>query len=116
VPILTPHSEQKAGYQYVNIDDCWSVKSGRDSKTNQIKPDLAKFPQGISGLANKIHGLGLKLGIYSSAGTETCADYPASLGYEAVDAATFASWGIDCEIPFSRIQIGEGLGQESMTN
>ena len=38
---------------------------------------------------------GLKVGIYSDAGTKTCAGYPASLGFEATDAQTFASWGID---------------------
>ena len=38
---------------------------------------------------------------YSDAGTETCAGYPGSLGYEAIDAATWASWDIDCEFPVS---------------
>lgn len=71
--------------------------TGRDNVTLQIIPDPDKFPDGISGLAEKVHALGLKLGIYSSAGTKTCAGYPASIGYESIDAATFASWGIDCE-------------------
>ncbi|KAE8440918.1 hypothetical protein EG329_006315 [Mollisiaceae sp. DMI_Dod_QoI] len=94
-----------AGYEYVNIDDCWSIKSGRNSTTKQIIPDPTKFPDGISGTADKIHALGLKIGIYSSAGTQTCAGYPASIGYEDIDAATFAAWGIDylkydnCNIP-----------------
>ncbi|PVH74672.1 glycoside hydrolase family 27 protein [Cadophora sp. DSE1049] len=83
------------GYEYINIDDCWSVRSGRNKTTKQIMPDPSKFPSGISGTAQKIHALGLKIGIYSSAGTGTCAGYPASLGYESLDAATFASWGID---------------------
>ncbi|CAK96935.1 glycoside hydrolase family 27 protein [Aspergillus niger CBS 101883] len=85
----------EAGYNYVNIDDCWSVKSGRDNVTQQIIPDPASFPNGISGVASTLHSQGLKLGIYSSAGTTTCAGYPASLGYEDIDAATFASWGVD---------------------
>ncbi|KFZ09721.1 hypothetical protein V502_08532 [Pseudogymnoascus sp. VKM F-4520 (FW-2644)] len=84
-----------AGYEYINIDDCWSIKDGRDETTHQIRPDLTKFPDGISGTADKIHALGLKIGIYSSAGTKTCAGYPASIGFEDVDAATFAAWGID---------------------
>ncbi|PKY08682.1 putative alpha-galactosidase B [Aspergillus campestris IBT 28561] len=83
------------GYEYINIDDCYSEKNSRDSETNRIKPDLNKFPDGISGLAEQIHALGLKVGIYSSAGTETCAGYPASLGNEDIDAETFAEWGID---------------------
>ncbi|KAK5631163.1 hypothetical protein RRF57_006878 [Xylaria bambusicola] len=88
---------KEAGYEYVNIDDCWSVKTGRDSKTKQLVPDPKRFPSGISGVANKIHNLGLKIGIYSSAGTMTCAGYPASIGYESIDAATWAAWGIDCK-------------------
>ncbi|KAK7755846.1 hypothetical protein SLS62_002132 [Diatrype stigma] len=59
--------------------------------------DPERFPDGISGLAEKIHGMRLKLGIYSSAGTATCAGYPASIGYEDIDAATFAAWGVDCK-------------------
>ncbi|KAI9660573.1 MAG: alpha-glucosidase maltase [Bathelium mastoideum] len=94
-----------AGYEYINIDDCWSVQTGRNATTQQIIPNATTFPDGISGTADKVHALGLKVGIYSSAGTETCAGYPASIGYENVDAATFASWGIDylkydnCNVP-----------------
>lgn len=87
-----------AGYEYVNIDDCWSL-DGRDNKTNRIRHDPDKFPDGISGTASKVHALGLKLGIYSDAGTETCAGYPASLGYEDIDAKTFSEWGVDCKRP-----------------
>jgi len=84
-----------AGYQYINIDDCWQVKDHRDSKTKRLIPDPNRFPDGIKGTADKIHALGLKIGIYSSAGTLTCALYQASLGYESIDAATWAEWGID---------------------
>ncbi|CCA74935.1 related to alpha-galactosidase precursor [Serendipita indica DSM 11827] len=84
-----------AGYQYVNIDDCWSNINGRDSSTQQIRPDFNKFPNGIASVASKVHSQGLLLGIYSDAGTKTCAGYPGSLGYESIDAATFSSWGID---------------------
>ncbi|KAL0068749.1 hypothetical protein AAF712_004078 [Marasmius tenuissimus] len=93
-----------AGYQYINIDDCWSLKS-RDSSSKRIVPDPAKFPDGIAGVANTVHSLGLKIGIYSDAGTATCAGYPGSLANENLDAATFSSWGIDylkydnCNIP-----------------
>ena len=93
-----------AGYNYVNIDDCWSETS-RDPVTKRLKPDLTRFPEGINGTAKKIHDLGMKIGIYSSAGTATCAGYPASLGYEDLDAQTWAEWGIDylkydnCNIP-----------------
>ncbi|MCG6568431.1 alpha-galactosidase, partial [Tessaracoccus sp. ZS01] len=82
-----------AGYEYVNIDDCWSTMSR--SADGKLVPDPAKFPQGIKGVADYVHGLGLKLGIYSSAGTTTCAGYPASLGYEMSDAQQWADWGVD---------------------
>jgi alpha-galactosidase len=82
-----------AGYEYVNIDDCWSQKA-RDAD-GRLVPDPVKFPHGISGVADYVHGKGLKLGIYGDAGTLTCAGYPGSLGHEELDALTWAGWGVD---------------------
>ena len=79
------------GYEYVVMDDCWSA--GRNS-SGYLIPDPQKFPNGIADVANKIHAMGLKLGIYSSAGTLTCARYSGSLGYEEKDATLWASWGV----------------------
>ena len=84
-----------AGYEYVVLDDCWSVKDYRDPVTSRLVPDTKKFPDGMSGTADQVHALGLKYGMYSSAGTMTCGRYPGSLGYEAIDAETFAEWGVD---------------------
>jgi alpha-galactosidase len=64
--------------------------------TGYLVPDLKKFPKGIDGLADDVHKMGLKLGIYSDAGDKTCAGYPGSLGKEKEDAKLWASWGIDC--------------------
>jgi alpha-galactosidase len=83
-----------AGYQYVNIDDCWMTHQ-RDPATGRLLPDPVKFPDGIKGTADYVHSLGLKLGIYEDAGTATCAGYPGSLGHEQLDAQTFADWGVD---------------------
>ena len=83
----------EAGYQYINLDDCWQ-SSERDAE-GRLQGDLSAFPSGIAALCKKINALGLKLGIYSSNGTYTCEDMPASLGNEALDADTFASWGIE---------------------
>src|SRR3989440_17530 len=83
-----------AGYQYVNIDDCW-MTTERDPATGRLVPDPVKFPGGIKGTADYVHGRGLKLGIYEDAGTMTCAKFPGSLGHEDVDAQTFADWGVD---------------------
>lgn len=81
------------GYEYVNIDDCWALKQrGSDGR---IVPDPTKFPEGITGVADYVHSRGLKLGIYSDAGTKTCQGQPGSLNNEAVDAESFASWGVD---------------------
>ena len=83
----------EAGYEYVNIDDCWQ-SSMRDGE-GRIQADLEAFPSGIKDLCEKVNFLGLKLGIYSSNGTLTCEDMPASLNNEELDAKTFASWGIE---------------------
>jgi alpha-galactosidase len=83
------------GYQYVNLDDCWALPQ-RDSNGNLV-PDPVRFPRGINYLADYVHARGLKLGIYTSAGTKTCniAGFPGALGHEYQDAALFASWGVD---------------------
>ncbi|EIN11673.1 glycoside hydrolase [Punctularia strigosozonata HHB-11173 SS5] len=83
-----------AGYEYVNIDDCWALMA-RDSATGKIVPDPAKFPNGLTSVSSQVHDLGLKFGIYSDAGTATCAGFPGSLGNENLDASTFSSWGVD---------------------
>ena len=82
-----------AGYQYINIDDCWMAKE-RDANGN-LQPDPVRFSHGIRALADYVHSKGLKLGIYSSAGTATCQNFPASLDHEVADANIFASWGVD---------------------
>ena len=81
-----------AGYQYVNIDDCWQGE--RDSQ-GFIQPDPARFPSGMKALADYVHSKGLKLGIYSDAGSKTCGGKPGSRGHEYQDALTYAQWGID---------------------
>ncbi len=82
-----------AGYQYINIDDCWMAKT-RDAKGN-LQPDPTRFEHGIKALADYVHSKGLRLGIYSSAGTATCENFPASLDHEIADATIFAAWGVD---------------------
>ena len=81
------------GYEYVVIDDCWSLRSR--SADGSLVADPSRFPHGIAALADHVHALGLKLGIYSDAAETTCAGYPGSLGFEEQDAQLWASWGID---------------------
>jgi alpha-galactosidase len=83
---------KEAGYQYVVIDDCWQVE--RDPSGN-IVADAKIFPGGIKALADYVHSVGLKFGIYSDAGSKTCAKRPGSLGHEYQDALQYAAWGVD---------------------
>ncbi|WP_455128655.1 glycoside hydrolase family 27 protein [Prevotella veroralis] len=81
-----------AGYTYINIDDCWHGKRDADGF---IQADPKHFPHGIKALADYVHSCGLKLGIYSDAGSETCAGRPGSLGHEYQDALQYARWEVD---------------------
>jgi len=81
-----------AGYEYIVIDDCWQVS--RDDNGN-IVTDKEKFPHGIKYLADYIHDKGLKFGIYSCAGSKTCAGRPGGRGHEFQDALMYARWGVD---------------------
>ncbi|MBO2447581.1 NPCBM/NEW2 domain-containing protein [Actinomadura barringtoniae] len=84
-----------AGYRYVNIDDCWAEPQ-RDPRTGRYVAHHERFPSGIKAIADYVHAKGLKLGIYTSAGTQTCAKtMPGSLDHEDLDAQTFADWGVD---------------------
>lgn len=81
-----------AGYEYIVIDDCWH---GERDSLGFIQPDPERFPSGIKALADYIHAKGLKFGIYSDAGWQTCGGRPGSRGREYQDAMTYASWGVD---------------------
>lgn len=91
---IVAHGLRELGYQYVVIDDCWTRRAGRDSNGDLV-PDPERFPSGIKALADHVHRLGLKLGIYSDAAELTCAGYPGSYGFEEQDARLWADWGID---------------------
>ncbi|MFF2964350.1 NPCBM/NEW2 domain-containing protein [Streptomyces sp. NPDC057963] len=84
-----------AGYQYVNLDDCWA-KPQRNAD-GELEADPKRFPNGIKAVADYVHSKGLKIGIYTSAGTKTCdsVGLPGALGHEYSDARQFADWGID---------------------
>jgi alpha-galactosidase len=84
---------REAGYEYIVIDDCWSLKER--GKNGELMPDPNKFPGGMKALADYIHSKGLKFGMYSCAGTHTCAGYPGSFEHEFQDASLFAEWGVD---------------------
>jgi alpha-galactosidase len=89
---MAANGMKDAGYQYIVIDDCW--QTGRDA-TGNIVVDAEKFPTGIKALADYVHSKGLKFGIYTDAGTMTCAKRPGSIGHEYQDAQQYANWGVD---------------------
>ena len=110
---------QAAGYEYVNLDDCWM--NGRDS-SGKLQWNTSKFPSGIPALATYVHGKGLKLGIYEVPNTTTCVGLYGGIspsvavgsgGHETTDAQTFASWGVDylkydkCTGPLSGFSVME---------
>jgi alpha-galactosidase len=81
-----------AGYRYLVIDDCWQVS--RDTN-GRIVADPERFPGGMKALADYVHGKGLLFGLYTDLGPKTCAGRPGSLGFEDLDAASYAEWGVD---------------------
>jgi alpha-galactosidase len=88
--LLVSTGMRGAGYVYVNIDDTWEGKRDAQGRIQSNE----KFPD-MKALADYVHSKGLKLGIYSSPGAQTCAHYEGSLGHEEQDAQTYADWGID---------------------
>lgn len=89
---LAQNGMKDAGYEYIIIDDLWQ---GQRDQNGRIQPDPKKFPNGMKALSDYVHSKGLKLGIYSDAAPKTCAGAIGSLGYEEIDAQTYADWGID---------------------
>ena len=95
------------GWSYMNIDDVW-MRAPANSQRNRNDPNLAppprdtegnilpngRFPD-MKGLCDYIHGLGLKVGIYSGPGPTTCQGLEASWQHELQDAQQYAKWGID---------------------
>jgi alpha-galactosidase len=79
------------GWSYINIDDGWEAQKRQDD--GKITPN-EKFPD-MKGLTDYIHGLGLRMGIYSSPGPRTCGGYLGSWQHEDQDAQTYSDWGID---------------------
>lgn len=99
---MATNGMKAAGYQFINIDDCWQTNRNANGV---IVADPTRFPGGIKALADYVHARGLKLGIYSDHGTATCQGKPGSYGYEYLDALTYAAWGVDylkydnCNVP-----------------
>jgi len=106
---LVASGMRDAGYVYVNIDDCWQ---GQRDADGFLQADPERFPSGIAALADYVHERGLKLGIYSDAGTRTCAGRPGSQAHEYQDALQFARWGVDY-LKYDWCNTGSGVAQRN---
>jgi hypothetical protein len=86
---------REAGYNFVAIDCGWMTRD-RDAE-GRLQWNQTGFPAGGKAIGDFIHGLGLDFGMYSGAGYFQCGstDLPASLGFEKIDAESFAEWGAD---------------------
>ncbi|MFO7936593.1 MAG: NPCBM/NEW2 domain-containing protein [Kiritimatiellia bacterium] len=91
------------GWSYINIDDFWQNSPGeKHDKTlmgpvrdadGRILPNQ-RFPD-MNALCKYVHGLGLRIGLYSSPGPLTCGGCAGSWEHEKNDAETYAAWGFD---------------------
>jgi alpha-galactosidase len=90
--VMATNGMRDVGYEYIIVDEpCFA---GRDHNGTLI-PNPVTFPNGMKKLGDYIHSKGLKFGMYTDAGTETCGGCPGSYNYEAHDMKTFADWGVD---------------------
>ncbi len=106
---MVENGMRDAGYAYVNIDDCWHGE--RDADGN-IQADPIRFPAGIKALADYVHAKGMKLGIYSDAGSKTCGGRPGSQGHEYADARQYAKWGVDY-LKYDWCSTGDGAAKRN---
>jgi hypothetical protein len=108
---MVANGMKKAGYQYINIDEGWWL--GKRDEDGNIVVDPKAWPAlapgehagDMSNIVRAIHGLGLKAGIYTDAGTDGCSTtgpdlgpaYPntGSEGHYEQDFLQFAKWGFD---------------------
>jgi alpha-galactosidase len=87
---LVSSGMKAAGYEYVIMDDTWE---GQRNAQGEIQTN-SRFPD-MKALADYVHSRGLKFGLYSSPGPETCAGFAGSYDHVQQDAKTYASWGVD---------------------
>jgi hypothetical protein len=107
---MAANGMQKAGYQYINIDEGWWL--GKRDAGGNIVVDPEAWPAIAAGetagdmanIVRYIHGLGLKAGIYTDAGRDGCSMFPdlgpkifgaGSEGHYEQDFLQFAKWGFD---------------------
>jgi hypothetical protein len=103
----------KLGYNFVTVDCGWPSRD-RDAE-GRLQWNATLFPSGGKALGDYIHERGLGFGLYSGAGYLQCGstDLPASLGFEQLDAESFAAWGGD-SLKYGRLNIAGGTFADSV--
>lgn len=100
---MSSNGMKEAGYEYVNIDDCWMVDRLPDGS---IQPDPVRFPSGMKAVADYVHSKGLKFGVYTAQRSRTCQNRSGAYQHEEIDAATYCDWGVD----YLKIDLCKGTG------
>lgn len=94
---MASNGMKEAGYQYINMDDCWA-DGRKDDGT--VYADHDRFPN-FTDTIRYVNSKGLKFGVYTDAGVYTCSTgtrkhkIPGSFGHYSQDAATYASWNVE---------------------
>lgn len=89
---MVENGMKDAGYEYINVDDCWQVERHADGT---IEADPVRFPSGMKAVADYTHSQGLKFGVYTARGSRTCQNRPGAYAHEEIDSATYCDWGLD---------------------
>ena len=92
IDAMVSNGMKDAGYEYVNIDDCWQVER---FENGTIQPDPVRFPSGMKALADYAHSKGMKFGVYTAKGSVTCQRRPGAYKHEKTDAQSYCDWGLD---------------------
>ena len=98
IDAIVSNGMKEAGYEFVNIDDCWQVER---FPNGTIQPDPVRFPSGMKALADYAHSKGLKFGVYTARGSRTCQDRPGSFFISFVSSIIlFAHYSFVCSLLF----------------
>lgn len=87
---------EAAGYDYINLDDGWQAAAR--TSNGSLTWNTSEFPNGLPWLADQLHAMGFKFGLYTAIGGNTCLNHgalPGSYGHYQTDAFSFASWHAD---------------------
>jgi alpha-galactosidase len=82
---------QRAGYTFVNLDACWELPERTADGQRAFDPE--RLPGGVESLSKFVHDRGFSLGVWAP--SQFCRRVPGSMGFEAIDAQSYAAWGVD---------------------